>query len=317
MRMMSPGRRTISTASHRMKYGNSVLNNFTTKEAQSLQRLMTERYVLNAKKAALDLRQRSAPQVTEHTDDMERINLAIEDSTYEIQRIAREHTPALLELFKDPEVQRGMELLVPAEELAEDPTSARIWRTTVGSVGHRVASEGKFRYASHNSPDNKGNRSYTNKLESASVEDNMSYYELQALRHGRGRRGSTSISGSWKEVWGKSGAVLPCEAPQPIAWGRGYGGSSSASQYGGDGGSVMSSFRERSPSTSMAWRWDGGAGGGGAGGGEGGMGEAVEASSDVQALHPPTPTPPTAKEYADDALRLANAYIASVMSGKR
>jgi hypothetical protein len=186
-----------------------------------------------------------------------RIRTAVADSAAELRALAREDTPALLALFDDPSVAHAMQLSSGSEEeafmhayetfgsvdVARD--KARLWRHSVGSVGHRVAGAAQYRYTTHNSPNHKGDRALSNILGAATAEENLSYYEAQTLKHGRARRGSSSIHGAWKDVWDESGEfVQGSEQPVPVLPGLGLGGG------GGSGGSVAGSHytRERSPS---------------------------------------------------------------------
>ncbi len=273
-RITSPGRKTLSVSRARQRETGvrGVLARLDIKSANTLHRLMAERFVLLAKQRALEDRHRNEPsQTTDNTDDIAKISLALKDSLMEIRATAKEHTPTLLAVFSDPHVSAAMNLAQSTEEEAFDSAyevfgsvetareKARLWRHTVGSVGHRVSAESKYRYTTHNSPNHKGDRALSNILGSRTEEENLSYYETQTLRHGRARRGSTSIHGVWKSVWDEAGNFIENSEPVPTIVGMGLGGNGSV--YGGSAASV-GSFRDRSPSASRRQEVVGGGGGG-------------------------------------------------------
>lgn len=244
-RALQPLRMTPSAgASRRGERGvRAVLASFNLMTQHSVRRLLSERFVLEAKMRAARERVDAAPQPTRDTDDMRKLTVALRDSDYNIKRLVGAAAfPHVLALLGEPDVADSMKLHVGSEEdartvhgddSAENEKAARGWRLTLGSVGHRVGMEAKYRYVSHDSPNHKGDSSLVNKLNRRTGEEGLSYFEQMQLRHGRTRRGSCSFAGVHEEVFGPSGEMRPHAEPQPIAksprGALGDGGASEAS----------------------------------------------------------------------------------------
>jgi hypothetical protein len=239
--LFSPSRNTVSaTAARRNDRGvKALLSSFPLQAQRALQRLMDERFVLNAKMKAIDERLAATSQPTMEPDDKRALRLAIQDSNYNLKRIAGPALfPTLMACFEDPELQDGMELEVPSEESAATEQQARMWRRSVGSVGHRVGAAAQYRYVGHNSPNHRGERDLHQRLGAQTGEENLSYFETQQLRHGRARRGSASYAGVWKEVFDSVGEIMPAPEPQPMRGTASVGnlGRDASVFSGGDGG---------------------------------------------------------------------------------
>lgn len=221
-RVLRPLRMTPSSGpSRRSERGiRAVLASFNLQTQIGLRRLISERYVLEAKMRAAEDRAASTHQPTYETDDMRTLRLALSDSDYNIKRlVGLEVYPHVMAIFGEPTVADSMKLSVQSEDQArmvEGEKAGRIWRLTLGSIGHRVGAKSQYRYVSHDSPDHRGGRSLVNKLNTKTGEENLSYFETVQLRHGRTRRGSCSFAGVHEEVFGPNGAMRPAPEPQPV-----------------------------------------------------------------------------------------------------
>lgn len=202
-----------------------ILASFPLQTQLSLRRLLSERFMIEAKLRAVHTRQERVSQPTDDTDDMRALKLALRDSNYNIKRlVGAEALPHVLALLGEPDVNDSMNLAAPTEEDAratfEDSSdaerAARGWRLTVGSAGHRVGIASQYRYTSHDSPNHKGQRSLVNKLNAATGEEGLSYYQTVQLRHGRTRSGSCGYAGVHSEVFGPGGVMRNAPEPQPI-----------------------------------------------------------------------------------------------------
>ena len=204
----------------------AILASFPLQTQLSLRRLLSERFMIEAKlRAAKQRLEMTANQPTIDTDDMRKLALALKDSNYNIKRlVGADAMPHLLALFGEPDVNSGMTLCVATEEDArttyDEPgdgeKAARGWRLTLGSAGHRVGLASQYRYVSHDSPNHKGQRTLINRLNSATGEEGLSYYQGVQIRHGRTRRGSCSYAGVHDEVFGPGGVMRPAPEPTPI-----------------------------------------------------------------------------------------------------
>jgi hypothetical protein len=227
-RVLRPLRMTPSSGpSRRSERGiRAVMASFSLPTQIGVRRLISERYALEAKMRAAEDRAASTRQSTLETDDMRALRLAIADSDYNIKRlVGPDAYPHVMAILGEPTVADSMKLSIQSEESAREvaPTAAegeraaRVWRLTLGSVGHRVGAKTQYRYVSHDSPDHRGGRSLVNKLNTRTGEENLSYFETVQLRHGRTRRGSCSFAGVHEEVFGPSGVMRPAPEPVPIS----------------------------------------------------------------------------------------------------
>jgi hypothetical protein len=260
-RVLRPLRMTPSSGpSRRSERGiRAVLASFNLQTQIGLRRLISERYVLEAKMRAAEDRAASTHQPTFETDDMRTLRVAMSDSDYNIKRlVGLEAYPHVMAIFGEPTVADSMKLSVQSEDQArsvEGEKAGRIWRLTLGSVGHRVGAKSQYRYVGHDSPDHRGGRSLVNKLNTKTGEENLSYFETVQLRHGRTRRGSCSFAGVHEEVFGPNGAMRPAPEPQPVyaseaQHDRSGGGFGGGGGYGGGGGDNESSISWNVPPAS-------------------------------------------------------------------
>lgn len=249
-RILKPLRMTPSASSAlRSERGvRGILASFPKQTQNSLRRLLSERFMIEAKLRAVRARQECSPQPTDDTDDMRRLKLALRDSNYNLKKLVGvEALPHVLALLGEPDVNDSMILAVGSEDDArtsyddgnDAEKAARGWRLTVGSAGHRVGLTSQYRYASHDSPNHKGQRSLVNQLNSATGEEGLSYYQTVQLRHGRTRSGSCGYAGVQSEVFGPGGIMRSYAEPVPISKssprgdaGQGFGDNESAVSWG-------------------------------------------------------------------------------------
>lgn len=261
-RLLSPLRMTPSSApALRSSRGvAALLAGFQLKTQNALRRLLDERVVDEAKRRALQERHAAAPQGGPlDTDDWRTVSAALKDNEFQLRRLAGDAYPQFLALLGDPAVTDTARLAVPCEEAAPDQHSARLWRRTVGSVGHRVAGAAQYRYAGHDSPTVRGDRDLHNVLNSRDGRENESYYRRLQHAHGRTRSGSCSYADSWRDVLDpKTGLMTapPSGQPQPATL---YSAGSHTQRSGGASGddtarAASPSHRGRSASGAAADR---------------------------------------------------------------
>jgi hypothetical protein len=273
-RILKPLRMTPSASSAlRSERGvRGILASFPKQTQNSLRRLLSERFMIEAKLRAVRTRQECAPQPTDDTDDMRRLKLALRDSNYNLKKLVGvEALPHVLALLGEPDVNDSMILAVGSEDDArttyddgnDAEKAARGWRLTVGSAGHRVGLTSQYRYASHDSPNHKGQRSLVNQLNSATGEEGLSYYQTVQLRHGRTRSGSCGYAGVQSEVFGPGGIMRSYAEPVPISRSSPRGDAGGGQGFGDNESAVSWGQRSQSPrrilTSSGQVRNDGGA----------------------------------------------------------
>lgn len=191
-------RNTLSAApAHRSSRGlAAVLVSLNKQSQQAVRRLCFERMVVEARLKAEEERLRMVEQnLIREPEVMEQLRIALKDNEYNIRRLAGDATQQILAALSDPAIQDNLQLAVPTEDDTASETEARVWRRKLNAMPIPVRINAPYRYASHDSPTVRGDRSIANELSSRKVEDGLSYYQKQQLRYGKGRRGSTSIAG--------------------------------------------------------------------------------------------------------------------------
>jgi hypothetical protein len=192
-------RSTLSAApAHRNSRGlQAVLVSFDRKVQHAIRRLAFERMILDARLRAETERMATTEQnLYREPDVVVKTRLGIKDNEYNIRRLAGDATPQILAALEDPAIQEALQLAVPTEDDTATETEARVWRRKLVTMPIPIRVDAPYRYASHDSPTVKGNRDLHNVLSTRTGEENLSYYQKQQLRYGRGRRGSTSIAGA-------------------------------------------------------------------------------------------------------------------------
>jgi hypothetical protein len=171
---------------------------------------------------------RAAGASTLHRDPDTLLTLqtALRDNAKEIKyRVGPDVAREVLAALRHPSVQEALAQQLGTEEEAadhevadaaaergqRDPARAaqRVWRRRLAKLSHPVKLTSQYAYATHDSPDVRGNKTLTNALNKHNFEDLLSNFQRQQLTHGRGRRGSTAVAGAWE------GLFAPQQQPQP------------------------------------------------------------------------------------------------------
>jgi hypothetical protein len=112
---------------------------------------------------------------------------------------------ALIEIVQDPDTRAAMGLGAESEDFQETEEDARLWRRRLGRFKSRLfdpsSDEAVDEYGGSGQPSagrDLFGASARSKREGA---DNVSYYQRQQKKYGRGRRGSTSYSGAWEDIF--------------------------------------------------------------------------------------------------------------------
>jgi hypothetical protein len=209
-RALALPRNTLSAAAvHRRSRGlPAIFISFDRKVQSALQRLCFERMTVEARlRAETERLQANEQNLMREPDVLTKIRVAIADNEYNIRRLAGAATPQILSALQDPEIRENLHLAVACEEDADTVDKARLWRRNLDRISIPVKIDAPYRYASHDSPTARGHRDLHNDLNRRTGEEGFSYYQRQQLKYGRGRRGSTSISGAWEAVFADSAAA--------------------------------------------------------------------------------------------------------------
>ncbi len=219
------------------------------------------------------------------------------------ERLDSTEATIIISALSDRETRQDMGLLPESEEWAQEEgeDAARVWRRKLLRMKQQKTSRGRYT-GMHDTVTSDGGRDLWNELNTANPDEELSYYQRQQKRYGRGRRGSTAIAGAWAVVFAEEDAkaadaereattMLMSGSPPPQRSAGGYqsGAPSEEQQYG-------NSPSHSAPPAQYAQQWHGsGSNSGGAAGG----GQAPPPSGVSPAASKPAAA--TSSEAEDDA----------------
>lgn len=194
----------------------ALLNSFPKMKQYAVREMAFDIAELVIRKETIEARMADDP-LRRADDPPPKILLEVEEALGErVRRLVKLAGPEGAELViaavNDPVTREAMGLntLEDEDEVREeagDEDAARVWRRKLESrhVQPLRGVRGESAAALHDDPTSTGGKDLHNLLNRADPLDQMSYYQKQQFKYGRGRRGSTSIAGAWEVLFGELG----------------------------------------------------------------------------------------------------------------
>jgi hypothetical protein len=194
----------------------AMLNSFPKMKQYAVREMAFDIAELVIRKETIEARMADDP-LRRADDPPPKILLEVEEALGErVRRLVKLAGPEGAELViaavNDPVTREAMGLNTVEDEdevreEAGDEDAARVWRRKLESrhVQPLRGVRGESAAALHDDPTSTGGKDLHNLLNRADPLDQMSYYQKQQFKYGRGRRGSTSIAGAWEVLFGELG----------------------------------------------------------------------------------------------------------------
>ena len=168
------------------------------------------------------------------------------------ERLDSTEATIIISALSDRETRQDMGLLPESEEWAQEEgeDAARVWRRKLLRMKQQKTARGRYT-GLHDTVTVDGGRDIWNELNTADPDEELSYYQRQQKRYGRGRRGSTAIAGAWAVVFAEEDAKAAAEEEYATTAAMSGSPPHSSTSYGAP-------EEEGAPRAQYAQQWRGG-----------------------------------------------------------